>query len=70
MQTLPSQAVIASLNADFADIITSGEIVPVEASKAEISDREVPDLARLRMRFDRHSYARLHALIRRLNDRA
>ena len=37
-------------------------------SKAEIADHDVPDLARLRMRFDRHSYARLHVLIKRLND--
>ena len=35
-------------------------------SKAEIADHDVPDLARLRMRFDRHSYARLHVLIKRL----
>ena len=68
MQTLPSDAAIAALNAEFADIVTSGEIEPVPASKAEIADRDVPDLARLRLRFDRHSYARLHALIRRLNE--
>ncbi len=66
MQTLPSEAALASLNHDFADI-TSGEIEPVPTSKAEIADRDVPDLARLRMRFDRHSYARLHVLIKRLN---
>ena len=68
MQTLPSDADIAALTSDFADIITSGGMEPVAASKAEIADRDVPDLARLRMRFDRHSYARLHALIKRLND--
>jgi uncharacterized protein (TIGR00730 family) len=67
MQTLPSEAEIAALNADFSDIVTSGEIAPVEVSKAEIADRDVPELARLCLRFDRHSYARLHALIRRLN---
>jgi uncharacterized protein (TIGR00730 family) len=67
MQELPSEPKIAALNAEFADIITSGELAPVAASKAEIADRDVPDLARLRLRFDRHSYARLHALIRRLN---
>jgi hypothetical protein len=67
MQELPPEPKIAALNAEFADIITSGELAPVAASKAEIADRDVPDLARLRLRFDRHSYARLHALIRRLN---
>jgi uncharacterized protein (TIGR00730 family) len=68
MQTLPSDSEIATLSSDFADIITSGGIEPVAASKPEITDRDVPDLARLRLRFDRHSYARLHALIKRLND--
>ena len=68
MKTLPSDAALAALNRDFADIVTSGEIEPVATSKAEIADHDVPELARLRMRFDRHSYARLHALIKRLND--
>ncbi len=67
MQSLPSEAEITALNNDFADIVTSGEIAPGPTSKAEIADRDVPDLARLRLRFDRHSYARLHTLIRRLN---
>ncbi len=70
MQTLPPESALAALNADFSDIITSGDIAPVSASKAEITDKDVPDLARLRFRFDRHSYARLHALIRRLNQPA
>jgi hypothetical protein len=67
MRTLPSDPALAALNHDFADIITSGDIEAAPASKAEISDNDVPDLARLRMRFDRHSYARLHGLIKRLN---
>jgi len=68
MQMLPSDAARAALNTEFADIIVSGAIEPAEASKAEIADRDVPDLARLKLHFDRHSYARLHVLIRRLND--
>jgi len=68
MQALPSEPALAALNRDFADIITSGEIAPVAASKAEVADRDVADLARLRLRFDRHSYARLHALIKRVNE--
>jgi hypothetical protein len=68
MQTLPSDSTLVALNADFADIVTTGEIAPTEVSKAELADRDVPDLARLCFRFDRHSYARLHALIRRLNE--
>jgi hypothetical protein len=68
LQTAPSESKVATLNAEFADVLTSGEIAPVATSKAEIADRDVPDLARLGLRFDRHSYARLHGLIRRLNE--
>ena len=35
---------LAALNAEFADIITSGEIAPAAVSKAEIADDDVPDL--------------------------
>jgi len=68
MKTLPPERALEALNHEFADILTSGSIEPVETSRAEIADRDVPDLARLRMRFDRHSYARLHDLVKRLND--
>jgi uncharacterized protein (TIGR00730 family) len=67
MQQLPAPAAIDALNADFADILASGRIEPTPASKAEIGDGDVPDLARLKMRFDRRSYSRLRALIDRLN---
>jgi uncharacterized protein (TIGR00730 family) len=68
MKSLPDDAALAALNHDFADIITSGAIEPGVTSKPELADNDVPDLARLRLRFDRHSYARLHSLIKRLND--
>jgi uncharacterized protein (TIGR00730 family) len=67
MQYLPSPEAIESINRDFADILASGRIEPTEASKAEIGDGDVPELARLRMRFDRRSYSRLRELISRLN---
>ncbi len=67
MQHLPPDDVIQHLNTDFADMLASGKIEPAEASRAEIADNDVPQLARLRMRFDRHSYSRLRALIGRLN---
>ncbi len=70
MQTLPAPDALEQLNEDYADILASGKIEPTEASKAEVSDRDVPELARVRMRFDRHSYSRLRALINRLNDMA
>jgi uncharacterized protein (TIGR00730 family) len=68
MQRLPSDATLAALNADFADIVASGAIEPCEPSKGEVSDNDVPKLARLRLRFDRRSYSRLRQLINRLND--
>ncbi len=68
MHRLPSAARLAELNRDFGDILTRGEIEPVAASPAEIADHDVPDLARLRLHFDRHSYSRLQLLIKRLND--
>ncbi len=67
MQRLPDAAALAALNTDFAGIVPTGGIEPTPASKAEIADDDVPDLARLRMRFDRRSYSRLRALIDRLN---
>jgi uncharacterized protein (TIGR00730 family) len=70
MKRLPDPAALAALNRDFADILVSGTIEPTETSKAEIADNDVPELARLRLRFDRHAYSRLHELITRLNNRA
>jgi hypothetical protein len=68
MQQLPSPAQLATINHDFEDILASGVIESTTASKAEIADGDVPDLARLRMRFDRRSYSRLHELIDRINE--
>jgi uncharacterized protein (TIGR00730 family) len=68
MQQLPDAAALDALNTDFADIVPSGRIESAAASKAEIADGDVPELARLRMRFDRRSYSRLRALIDRLNE--
>ena len=48
-------------------MLASGRIEPAETSRAELADDDVPDLARLRMRFDRRSYSRLRELIDRLN---
>ena len=67
MQRPPADAELLELNHDFADIVTNGAIEVATASKAEIADDDVPELARVKLHFDRHSYARLHALIKRLN---
>jgi uncharacterized protein (TIGR00730 family) len=68
MQQLPSHTELEAINRDFADILASGVIEPTAASKAEIGDGDVPDLPRLRMRFDRRSYSRLRLLIDRINE--
>lgn len=62
-----SDAVLARLNADFSDLVADGAIERCTASEVEIADDDVVDLPRLRFRFVKTHYARLHALIRELN---
>jgi hypothetical protein len=69
MQELPPDPVLAAINEEFSDIVARGEIAPAGASPAEVEEHDVPQLARLRFRFDRFSYARLRELIDRLNGR-
>jgi len=70
MQHPLTDAQLDKLNIEFADILSSGRIEPAAASKAEISDDDVPGLPRLTMRFDRHNYSRLRLLIDALNQPA
>ena len=65
-----SDAVVASLNEEFADIVRSGSIEKAEPTPAEIATDDHVDLPRLAFDFDRRSYGRLRALIDRLNDAA
>ena len=67
LRTLPSEAELEQLNAEFADIVTSGQIEVMEPSAAEVADHDHVDLARLRFRFDRTHWARLRKLIDALN---
>lgn len=67
MHRAPDADQLAELNREFAGILARGEIEVAEPSKREIADDDVPDLDRLRFRFDRFSYARLRMLINRLN---
>ena len=60
-------ALLESLNAEFADICTSGRIERSEVTPSEREDDDVVDLPRLALRFDKASYARLRELIDRLN---
>jgi uncharacterized protein (TIGR00730 family) len=68
MQRLPPPDAIERFAGEFSDIVAKGTIETCEASRAEIAGNDVPDLARLRFRFDRHAYSRLRALIDRLNE--
>lgn len=63
-----TDADLAALNRDFADIVATGEIERCEPARVEVVDDDALDKARLRFRFVNARYARLHALIRRLNE--
>ena len=69
LQHEPDAALLARLNSEFADIVVRGTIERIDATKIEIADNDHPDLPRLRFRFDRHSYARLRAMIDVINGR-
>ncbi len=67
LQHVPLGLRLDELNERYADIVARGRIEVAETSKAEKADNDVPDLPRLRFRFDRYSYARLRLLIDDLN---
>jgi uncharacterized protein (TIGR00730 family) len=62
----PDDAMIASLNEEFADVLES-PIERVTATEPEIRDDDVPDLPRVALRFDRAHVGRFRQLIDRLN---
>jgi uncharacterized protein (TIGR00730 family) len=67
LQHEPDAELLARLNREFADIVVRGTIERIDATRIEVADNDVPDLPRLRFRFDRHSYARLRAMIDVIN---
>ena len=67
MKRLPTDAQLADLNHDFADMLQDGDIHVVEASRSEKTDNDALDLQRLALHFDRISYHRLRELINALN---
>jgi uncharacterized protein (TIGR00730 family) len=69
MHRVPDAGELARLNEEFADIVVRGEIAPAPCSRAELASNDVPQLARLRFRFNRYSYARLRHLVDRVNGR-
>jgi uncharacterized protein (TIGR00730 family) len=58
---------VAALNEEFADIVERGVIERIDATDAEVRDRDELGRHRLAFRFDRHHWARLRLLIDRLN---
>jgi hypothetical protein len=69
MQQAPTAEQLATLNAEFADIVVRGEMEIIRATAEEVADDDHVDLARIAFRFDRHGWSRLRMLIDRLNDR-
>jgi len=63
-----SDAAVGALNAEFADIVTTGEIFRTAPLDAEVSTNDNLELPRLAFAFDRRSFGRLRALIDHLNE--
>ncbi|HKF92450.1 MAG TPA: hypothetical protein VKC52_13345, partial [Acidimicrobiia bacterium] len=69
LQRAPDDAALDALNEEFADIVVRGRIERITVTPAEQADDDHVDLERIAFRFDRHGFARLRALIDRLNGR-
>lgn len=63
----PSDDQIAELNQHFSHLLKSGSIHRAKAYDVERRQDDVPDLARIAMKFDRRGYAELRALIDTVN---
>jgi uncharacterized protein (TIGR00730 family) len=63
----PTDAEIAQLDQEFADIVTRGRIERSRPLPPEVSSNDHLDRARIAFRFDRMSHGRLRSLIDRLN---
>jgi len=62
-----SDALLAELNEDFGDILISGKIEQRRAFPDEANEPEIAGLPRLALRFNRHHFGKLRALIDRIN---
>jgi hypothetical protein len=69
LRRAPDDATLDALSEEFADIIVRGRIERVDVTPAEQADDDHVDLERMAFRFDRFGFARLRALIDRLNGR-
>lgn len=63
-----SDETLATLNGEFGDLLTSGSIERAEAAAVEVADGDVPDLPRLRLRFNNAAHGRLHLMVQRLGE--
>ncbi|MBV8560222.1 MAG: LOG family protein [Acidimicrobiia bacterium] len=68
LQRAPAPDQLARLNDEFRDICTSGDIEVTDPLPAEVSTDDRLDLARIKLRFDKHHHARLRQLLNALND--
>ena len=68
LRQAPAASVLATLNKEFADIITGAAIQRIEATPEELQDQDNVDFPRLAFGFNRRDYGRLRRLIDRLNE--
>jgi uncharacterized protein (TIGR00730 family) len=67
LQRAPTPEQLERLDAEFSDICVEGGIEVTDPLPAEVSTDDRLDLARVRLQFDKHHYARLRQLIDALN---
>ncbi|NQV07869.1 TIGR00730 family Rossman fold protein [bacterium] len=67
VQHKPTAQQLVEINDLFSDIVASGTIDTVSASSEELADNDVPELSRIKFRFDRRSLGRLRSLVDHLN---
>ncbi len=62
------EASLATLNDEFGDILAKGSIEPIEPTESEERDLDHLHLPRIALHFDNRSFARLVAMIHRINE--
>jgi uncharacterized protein (TIGR00730 family) len=67
MRVAPDDVTLADLNERYSSMLVSGTIEHAAPHAEERADDDELDLARIRLHFDRRSWAKLTALIRELN---
>lgn len=68
LQHTPPPALVEAWNRDFSDMIESGKMETGPCLPEEKERGEFPELPRLFFKFDNNSFARLHQLIKRINE--